>query len=215
MCSRTKEEHDVEPTIPESNEPGTGRTGAALMPIEPEEAHRLLPRVDPGRVRSGQAVGLRDGAVLALLAAGLRVAEISALRARNVKMVGGRAVVEIEHEVSTWSRVLPTDMAARVVVWLTEAEIWGRDEPVFRGCRGPLTAMGIFKIVERYRNPKPARQRARKPQETRPAVQLPPRLFLLAHWQAVAQAGAPTESRAPRDPSVRADRSRSASRTGC
>jgi len=49
---------------------------------------------------------------------------------------------------------------ARVVVWLTEAGIWGRDEPVFCGCRGPLTAMGIFKIVERYRNPKPARQRS-------------------------------------------------------
>ena len=169
------------------------------MRIEPEEAHRLLPRVDPGRVRSGQAVGLRDGAVLALLAAGLKVAEISALRAKSIKMVGGRAVVEIEHEVSTWSRVLPTDMAARVVVWLTEAEIWGRDEPVFHGCRGPLTAMGIFKIVERYRNPKPARQRARKPQATRPAAQLPPRLFLLAHWQAVAQAGASADQ----DPKMR------------
>ncbi len=160
------------------------------MPIEPEEAHRLLPRVDPGRVRSGQAVGLRDGAVLALLAAGLKVTEISALRATNVKMVGGRVMVVGKFEVATWSRVLPTDIAARVVVWLTEAEIWGRDEPVFRGCRGPLTAMGIFKIVERYRKSKPARQRARKPQETRPAVQLPPRLFLLAHWQAVTQARA-------------------------
>src|SRR5262249_44711828 len=89
-----------------------------------------------------------------------------------------------------WSRFLPFDIAARVIAWLMEARIWGCDEPVFHGCRGPLTAMGIFKIVERYRYPKPARQRARKPQESRPAVQQPPRLLLLAHWQAVTQARA-------------------------
>jgi integrase len=143
------------------------------MPIDPEEAHRLLPRVDPGRVRSGQAVGLRDGAVLALLAVGLKVAEIAALRASDIEMEGGRAVVVLQCGDAKRSTFLPTDLGARVLAWLTESRIWGLPEPVFGGCRGPLTPMGIFKIVERYRNPQP---------ETRQAVHQPTRPLLLAHW---------------------------------
>lgn len=63
------------------------------MRLDPEEAHTLLPRVDPGRVRSGRAVGLRDGAVLALVAAGLTAVEIAALRATAITMANRQVVV--------------------------------------------------------------------------------------------------------------------------
>ena len=49
------------------------------MRLRPEQAHEVLPLVDPGRVRSGMAVGLRDGALLALIAAGLSAVEIAGL----------------------------------------------------------------------------------------------------------------------------------------
>jgi len=50
------------------------------MRLDPGLARTLLPRVDPGRVRSGRAVGLRDGAVLALVATGLTAAQLAAFR---------------------------------------------------------------------------------------------------------------------------------------
>lgn len=152
---RRTEEHDAELTTPEVTESGAGRTGAALMRLDPELAHKLLPRVDPGRVRSGRAVGLRDGAVLALVAVGFSAVEIARLQASAIKMENRQVVVLLQRDGNHWSVLLPTDLGARLVAWLTEARIWGLPQPLFQGCRGPLTPMGICKILERYRNLQP------------------------------------------------------------
>jgi site-specific recombinase XerD len=130
------------------------------MRLDPEEAHTLLPRVDPGRVRSGRAVGLRDGAVLALVAAGLTAVEIAALRATAITMANRQVVVAIHRHDISWHLELPDDLGSRLLAWLTEARIWGLPEPVFQGCRGPLTSMGIWKILNRYRDPQSRRQRS-------------------------------------------------------
>ncbi len=128
------------------------------MRLDPEQAHTLLSRVDPGRVRSGRAVGLRDGAVLALVAAGLTAVEIAALRATAITMANHQAVLSVHRNGMSWSIVLPDDLGGRLLAWLTEARIWGRPEPLFQGCRGPLTSMGIWKILDRYRDPQSRRR---------------------------------------------------------
>lgn len=123
------------------------------MHFDTEHARALLQRVDPGRVRSGEAVGLRDGAVLALIAAGWSANEIAALRASDIQMQGRHMTLSVHpYEDVTWITVLPAELGARLLAWLTEVKIWGLPEPVFRGCRGPLTAMGIFKVFERHRH---------------------------------------------------------------
>ncbi|HEX7185337.1 MAG TPA: hypothetical protein VF756_26165 [Thermoanaerobaculia bacterium] len=132
------------------------------MHLDPEHAHNLLPRVDPGRVRSGRAVGLRDGALLALVAAGLSAVEIAALQASAITMVDGHIVVSVDRRRITWSAALPTDLGARLLAWLTESRIWAVPEPVFRGPRGPLTPMGICAVLKRYRNRQPAPMRRRR-----------------------------------------------------
>ena len=139
------------------------------MRLDPEQAHALLPRVDPGRVRSGRAVGLRDGAVLALVAAGLTAVEIAALRATAITMANHQAVVSVHRHGMSWSIVLPDDLGGRLLAWLTEAQIWGRPEPLFQGCRGPLTSMGIWKILDRYRDPRDRRRFSLSPVRRRAA----------------------------------------------
>ncbi len=128
------------------------------MRLDPEHAHTLLPRVDPGRVRSGRAVGLRDGAVVALVAAGLTAVEIAALQATAITMANRQAVVSVHRHGISWSIVLPDDLGGRLLAWLAEARIWALPKPVFDGCRGPLTSMGIWKIVDRYRDPQRRRR---------------------------------------------------------
>jgi len=120
------------------------------MRLRPEQARALLPGVDPGRLRSGRPVGLRDGALLALAAAGLSCVEIAALRASAVTMAGGHVVVAIHRHGITWSAALPTDLGARLLAWLTECRLWAEAEPVFRGARGPLTPIGVRKVLDRY-----------------------------------------------------------------
>lgn len=131
------------------------------MRLDPEHAHELLSRVDPGRVRSGKAVGLRDGALLALVAAGLSAVEITALQASAITMAEGKLVIAVRRHSVTWSATLPTDIGARLLAWLSESRLWAVPEPVFRGRRGPLTPIGICKVLERYRNRRPMRVRRR------------------------------------------------------
>ena len=121
------------------------------MRFDPEHAHDLLSHVDPGRVRSGRAVGLRDGALLALVAAGLSAVEIATLRASAITMAGGQIMIEVRRHGILWSATLPTDIGARLLAWLSESRLWAVPEPVFRGSRGPLTSTGICKVLERYR----------------------------------------------------------------
>ena len=64
--------------------------------------HEILLRVDPGRMRLGWPVGLRDGALLALLAAGFTPREVSRLRASAVTMTRGKLLVTVKRESVTW-----------------------------------------------------------------------------------------------------------------
>lgn len=132
------------------------------MRLDPRHAHELLPRVDPGRVYSGKAVRLRDGALLALVAAGLSAVEIAALRASDITMADSKLVIAVHRQGITWSAPLPTDLGARLLVWLTESRLWAVPEPIFRGSRGPLTPRSICKILGRYRSPQGWRRCHRK-----------------------------------------------------
>jgi integrase len=131
------------------------------MRLDPEHAHRLLPRVDPGRVRSGRAVGLRDGALIALVAGGMTAVEIVALRATDINMARGEVVVAL-HGKGTRSITLPTALGARLLAWLSECHPRDKAEPLFRGPRGPLTLMGIYKILHRRRDAEKYRARVNR-----------------------------------------------------
>ena len=121
------------------------------MPLRPEQAHAMLSRVDPAWQHSGLAVGLRDGALLALLAAGFTAREISRLRASAVKMNRGKLLVGVRRHGVTWYAVLPADLGGRLLVWLNERRLWRESKPVFTGIRGSLSLKGVQKILERYR----------------------------------------------------------------
>ncbi|HEY6547031.1 MAG TPA: hypothetical protein VI589_03960, partial [Vicinamibacteria bacterium] len=73
------------------------------MRFRAADADRLLSRVDPGRLLAGRAVGLRDGALLALIAAGLTSVEISTLQATAIKMIDGQVQVSIQRQGIIWS----------------------------------------------------------------------------------------------------------------
>jgi integrase len=121
------------------------------MRLHPEQAHAILPQIDPGRLRSGRPVGLRDGALLALVAAGLSAVEIAGLKASAVTMAGGHLIVSVSRQGVTWSAILPVDLGARLLAWLSERRLWAVPEPVFEGLQGPLTSIGVRQVLGRYR----------------------------------------------------------------
>jgi len=95
-------------------------------------------------------VGLRDGALLALVAAGLSAVEIATLKASEVTN-RGHLVVSVRRYGVTWTAVLPTDLGARLLAWLSERRLWAVPEPVFQGAQsGPLTPIGVRKVLGRY-----------------------------------------------------------------
>jgi hypothetical protein len=100
--------------------------------------------------------------------------QIAGFRASAFQREGRRVVFVLNRYGSIWTGTLPGDLGVWLFAWLTEAKIWGLPEPLFRGCRGPLTPMGIFKVFERYRN-------AQAP----PAEKLSARQNLLLHYQSV------------------------------
>lgn len=116
-----------------------------------ERVHEILARVDPSRTYSGLPVGLRDGAVLALLAAGLTPEEVSRLSASEVTMDRGKLLVTVHRQDVTWYAALPADLGGRVLAWLTERRLWSEGLPVFAGNRGPLSVASIYTILKRYR----------------------------------------------------------------
>ena len=133
------------------------------MRFHPDVALALLPKVDPGRERAGKAIGLRDGALLALIAAGLTSVEISALRASAVTMIDSQVHVATQRRGLTWKAALPTDLGARLLVWISERRIWGEAELVFTGRRGgPLSLVGISRVLHRYRTRPTASPKKRK-----------------------------------------------------
>lgn len=128
------------------------------MPIRPESARAILSRVDPGRMFSGWPVGLRDGALLALLAAGLTPQEIAGLRASAVTMNRGNLMISVHRQGVTWYAVLPTDLAGRVLVWLTQCRLWAEGAPVFTAPQGScLSPKAIYSILHRYRHQRKVR----------------------------------------------------------
>ena len=129
------------------------------MPTQPERARAILSRVDPARMRLGWPVGLRDGALLALLAAGLTAREISHLSASAVIMNRGKLLVAVHRQGVTWYAALPADLGGRVLVWLTERRLWSEGTPVFTGPRGSsLSRKSIYTILNRYRRQRKARR---------------------------------------------------------
>jgi hypothetical protein len=126
------------------------------MPICPERARAVLAQVDPGRMRWGWPVGLRDGALLALLAAGFTAREISRLRASAVTMARGKKLlVGVHRHGVTWYAVMPADLGGRLLVWLTERRLWAEPTPVFSGPQGSLSPTSIHSIVYRYQCQRP------------------------------------------------------------
>ena len=129
------------------------------------DAYQLLPRVDPGRLFGGRAVGLRDGALLALLAAGLTSGEASNLRATAIALIAGQVQISLQRQGIIWSATLPTALGARVFAWLSECRLWGEEEPVFTGHRGgPISLDGVGRVLHRYRHlpSTPARKRLKR-----------------------------------------------------
>jgi site-specific recombinase XerC len=121
------------------------------MPIQPQRARAALPHVEPDRVRSGWPVGLRDGAILALLAAGLTSEEICELRASSITMDRGNLMVTIRRHGVTWKAELPSDLGARLLAWLTERRQWADSMPVFSGPQGgQLSRTALNQILFRY-----------------------------------------------------------------
>ncbi|MFL6293856.1 MAG: hypothetical protein ACJ759_23425 [Thermoanaerobaculia bacterium] len=128
------------------------------MRLRSEGAHEILLRVDPGRLRAGWPVGLRDGALLALLAAGLTPREISRLRASDISMARGKLLVTVHRRGGTWYLAPHPDLGGRLLAWLTERRLWAERAPVITGPRGPLSPKDIHKILEYYRRQRKARR---------------------------------------------------------
>ncbi|HEX7184444.1 MAG TPA: hypothetical protein VF756_21640 [Thermoanaerobaculia bacterium] len=129
------------------------------MLLSPEQARQALSRVDPARLLAGWPVGLRDGALLALLAAGLNAEEISELHASAISMDRGNLIVAVRRYGITWRAEMPIDLGGRLLAWLTERRLWATDTPVFTGPQGPLSYFAVYKVLERYGNRQPAPRR--------------------------------------------------------
>jgi hypothetical protein len=140
------------------------------MRFHPDVALALLPRVDPGRLRAGRAVGLRDGAVLALIAAGLTSVEIAALRASDVTMIEGQVHVAARRRGLTWKAALPTELGSWLLAWLSERRLWGEAELVFTGRGGgPFSLVGISRVLHRYLTNPPTRAKKKRKKKKKAA----------------------------------------------
>jgi len=98
-------------------------------------------------MRSGLPVGLRDGALLALVAAGLSSEEIAGLKASQISMAEGRLVISFRRPGVTCLVILSANLGSRLLAWLSERRLWSLPEPVF----GPLTSIGVRMVLVRYR----------------------------------------------------------------
>jgi integrase len=118
-----------------------------------EQAERLLRFVDPGHVVGDQPLGLRDGALLAVLAAGVTPAEAAQLRASDITLDHGILRVRLPRPRSRKPVFLslPTPLGARLLAWLSDRRLWGSEQPVFPCVHGPLTQEGIYTLLRRYR----------------------------------------------------------------
>ncbi|HKH48211.1 MAG TPA: hypothetical protein VKM72_26425 [Thermoanaerobaculia bacterium] len=135
------------------------------MKLDPRRARAVLPRVDPARKR-GWPVGLRDGALLGLLAAGLTAEELAGLQASAITMDRGTLRVTVHRHGFAWSVALTADVGGHLIAWISERRLWGTAQQVFTGPRGSLTPVGVRKVLIRYCTPKPAPARRRRRRRT-------------------------------------------------
>ncbi|HBL28519.1 MAG TPA: hypothetical protein DD490_16925 [Acidobacteria bacterium] len=136
------------------------------MKLLPERAREALPRVDPARLHWGWPIGLRDGAILALLAAGLTPEEIPAVRAAAVTMVRGRVSIALRRHGVPWVVILTADLGAHVLAWINERRLWASPEHLFSGIQGPLDPLSILQVMYRYWNERKARRRSSRARKT-------------------------------------------------
>jgi site-specific recombinase XerD len=121
------------------------------MRLRPDRARSALGSIDPSRRRAGWPVGLRDGALVALVAAGLSAVEISRLQASAIHMDGGRVAIDLTRDDIELTMRLPQYLGSRLLAWLRESRLWAESTPVLTGPRGPLTPTGIHNVLSRYR----------------------------------------------------------------
>jgi len=135
----------------------------------------LLPRVDPGRRRSGWPVGLRDGALLVLFAAGLTAEEIIGLNASSITLEQGRLKVTVHREEFPWAVTLSGEFADRLLAWLTERRIWATTEPAFADPQGQISPEFIYQLLYRYRHRLRGKRRSRRgsPSHTKTGLRKP------------------------------------------
>ena len=96
-------------------------------------AAEALSSIDPGRVRGRLAVGLRDAALLALLARGLTCAEVAPLLCDQVTIVERTGQARITTRRPPWRCELVLDpiQSAHLVAWLSEIRGYSERRPLF------------------------------------------------------------------------------------
>jgi integrase len=124
------------------------------MRLTPAQASDILRRIDHGRVYLGRPLGLRDSALLALIAAGLSAVDVANLKASDITLLAGRVTVTIAvHDGGTENVTLSGSGGNRLLAWLHERRLWGTAAPVFTGHQGiPYTSRAISAVLDRYRN---------------------------------------------------------------
>jgi hypothetical protein len=168
------------------------------MRFHPDVALALLPRVDPGRERAGKAIGLRDGALLALIAAGLTSVEIAALRASAVTVIDKQVHVAAQRRGLTWKAALPTQLGSWLLAWISERRIWGEAELVFIGRRGgSFSLVGISRVLNRYLTNPPTRAKKKRKKKKKAASRTATR-----HCRSRREAPVPAASDPTRRPYV-------------
>lgn len=102
--------------------------------------------IDLGRERGGISLGLRDGALFALLAAGLGFTDIASLKCDAIRQdSSGRLRIRAQKGPWECTLLLGEAESARVLAWIMELRAWGTGLALFGPSRPRLQ-----RIVKRY-----------------------------------------------------------------
>jgi site-specific recombinase XerD len=125
------------------------------MVVSTSGLRELLTRIDPRRRHGGVAIGRRDRAIVALLAANLTSAEVVELTGADVAFEGQRVVVRLRSAERVATIRLDPASSAAVSAWLIEKRLYGEPTPLFNGT-GPS---GVREIVRRHQRRQARRRR--------------------------------------------------------